>query len=182
MHPWIEKMVRQVQNNPPSCLSGFRVTPAHAVPWNDWAGWALACSCGVRNGNLLGHPLVDCDPEYDGPPRFVSPLAFLCSSCGKATEIIDTEQHGYNSEINKAAGESDDSNHRGSGKRQSVPCPKCGGGEFTITAFCAHSHFDLIEDEPELEPRAQEYFDSFDCHGTCVSCGKESSLAHFELA
>jgi hypothetical protein len=46
----------------------------------------------------------------------------------------------------------------------------------------SHSHFDLVEDELELEPRAQEYFDSFDCHGTCAGCGKDSSLANFELA
>ena len=61
-------------------------------------------------------------------------------------------------------------------------CPECGASEFSITAFCSHPHFDLIEDEPELEPRAQEYFDSFDCRGTCTGCGKASSLANFELA
>lgn len=48
--------------------------------------------------------------------------------------------------------------------------------------FCAHPHFDLIEDEPELEPRAQEYFDAFDCRGKCTGCGDEYSLANFELA
>ena len=182
MDPWIKKMVRQVQNNPPTCLSGFRATSSHAEPWNDWAGWSLACSCGATKGKLLGHSLTDCDPEYAGPPLFVSPLAFLCSSCGKTTEIIDTKQHGYNSEIGKAEGESLDSNYRGTGQRQSVPCPECAGTEFSITVLCAHPHFDLIEDEPELEPRAQEYFDAFDCRGKCASCGKESSLANFELA
>jgi len=130
---------------------------------------------------LLGHSLKECNPEYDGPPLFVSPLAFLCSSCGKTTEILDTKQHGYNSEISKG-GENYDSNYRGTGARQAVPCPECGTSEFSMTAFCAHPHFDLIEDEPELEPRAQEYFDSFDCRGKCAACGKESSLANFELA
>ncbi len=182
MHPFIEKMVRQVQQHPPSCLSGFCVSRSHAEPWSNWAGWSLTCSCGATKGKLLGHPLKECNPEYDGAPLFVSPLAFLCSSCGKTTEIIDTKQHGYNSEIGKAEGQSWDSNYRGSGERQSVPCPECGASEFSITAFCAHPHFDLIEDEPELEPRAQEYFDSFDCRGKCAACGKESSLANFELA
>lgn len=101
MHPWIEKMVRHVRTTPPSCLGGFRVTPAHPEPWNDWIAWDLACSCGATEGKLLGHPLKDCNPEYDGPALFVSPLAFWCSSCGKTTEIIDTKQHGYNSEIGK---------------------------------------------------------------------------------
>ena len=148
----------------------------------DWAGWALTCSCGESKGKLLGHSLKDCNSDYDGPPLFVSPLAFLCSSCTKTTEIIDTKQHGYNSEIGKAVGESYDSNYRGTGERQAVPCPECGASEFSITAFCAHPHFDLIEDEPALEPRAQDYFHSFDCRGKCAWCGKESSLADFELA
>jgi hypothetical protein len=182
MHPFIQKMVRQVQQQPPSCLRGFGVSPSHVEPWNDWAGWALTCSCGATDGKLLGHPLKDCNPEYNGPPLFVSPLAFLCSSCGKTTEIIDTKQHGYDSEIGRAEGQSWDSNYRGSGVRQSVPCPECGASQFSITAFCAHPDFDLIEDEPGLELRAQEYFVSFYCRGKCVACGKESSLADFELA
>ncbi len=177
-----ERLVRQVLQHPPSCLSGFRVSPSHTQPWNDWAGWALACTCGSTKGKLLGHPLKECNPEYDGPPEFVSPLAFECSSCGKTTEIIDTKQHGYEAEVEKAFGKSSESNLRGSGKRQSVPCPKCGAREFSITGYCCHSHFDLIEDEPELEPRAQEYFDAFDCRGTCAACGEDSSLANFELA
>ncbi len=182
MDPWIEKMIRHVQTTPPSCLSGFQVFPSHADPWNDWAAWALTCSCGGNRGKLLGHSLKDCNPDDDGPPVFVSPLGFQCSTCGKTTEIIDTKHHGYDSEISKAAGTSHDSNYRGTGDRQAVPCPECGGNQFSITAFFAHPHFDLIEDEPELEPRVQEFFDSFDCHGTCASCGKESSLANFELA
>jgi len=32
MHPFIEKMVRQVHQYPPICLAGFRVSPAHAEP------------------------------------------------------------------------------------------------------------------------------------------------------
>lgn len=181
MDAWVKKMVRHVKETPPSCLCGFSVSPAHAKRWNGWAGWSLACSCGADRGKLLGHPLKDCNPRYDGPPVFVSPLAFFCSSCGKTTEIIDTKQHGYNSEISKP-GKSYDSNYRGTGKLQAVPCPECGEPEFSITALCAYPDFDLIEAEPELEPRAQEYIDSFDCLGRCAACGKELSLANFELA
>jgi hypothetical protein len=127
--------------------------------------------------------LKKCKPDYDGAPLFVSPLGFRCSSCSKTTEIIDTKQHGYNSEIGKLEGErSYDSNYRGSGKRQPIPCPECGATEFSLKVFCAHPYFDLIEDEPDLAPRAQDYFDAFDCRGACASCGKESSLANFELA
>jgi hypothetical protein len=179
MHPWVQKMVRHVQSTPPSCLSGFRVTPAHAGPWNDWAAWALTCACGSSRGKLLGHPFNN---GRGNESLFVSPLAFQCSSCGKTTEIIDTKRHGYNAEIDKMEGKSYDFNARGTGERQAVPCPSCGGLDFSLTALCAHSHFELIEDQPELEPLAQEFFDSFICRGKCGSCGKESNLAGFELA
>jgi hypothetical protein len=181
MNAWFKKMVRHVKETSPWCLSGFALSPSHPKRWNGWVGWALACSCGANRGKLLGHPLKNCKPGYDGPPLIVSPLAFSCCSCGKTTEIIDTKQHGYNSAISKPA-KSRDSNYRGTGKRQAVPCPECGEREFSIMVLCAHSNFDLIEDFPELEARTQEYFDSFNCAGICASCGKKSSLASFELA
>lgn len=182
MDPFIKRLVKQVQEHAPSCLSGFRVSPPGAESWNDWAGWSLACSCGATQGKVLGHSLKDCNPKYDGSPVFVSPLAFECSACGKTTEIIDTQEHGYNSEIGKLEGGGGDSNYRGSGERQPIPCPQCNASEFSVTARFLHSHFDLIDDEPELEPRAQEFFDGFDCVGKCAACNAESSLAGFELA
>ena len=181
MGSWFQKMVKRVREVPPACLRGFTVTPLHPARWSGRVGWALRCRCGGRTGKLMAHPLAKYNPDYHGPPVFISPLAFRCAPCGKTTPIIDTQRHGYNSEIDKP-GESLDSNYRGTGRRQEVPCPKCGGREFSLTAFCAHSDFDLIEDEPELEPRAQEYFDWFECRGACASCGKQSSLADFELA
>jgi hypothetical protein len=180
---WIENLVRLVQTKPPSCLSGFRTTPvARAQKYAHLAGWALACSCGSTRGKLLGYPITDFNPTYNGPPMFVSPLAFLCSSCDKTTEIIDTQQHGYDSEISKPYGKSSDTNRRGTGPRQVMQCSKCRRQEFSMTAVCTYSDFDLIEDEPGLEPRVQEYFDSFGCFGTCAECGQESCMAGFELA
>lgn len=176
-------MVRHVQTKPPSCLRGFRITPVVRVhEFTHWAGWALACSCGATKGKLLGYSLKDLNPQYNGPQLFVSPLAFLCSSCDKTIEIIDTKQHGYDAEISKPYGKTLNTSYYGTGPRQVVQCAGCGRQEFSITAFCAHSHFDLIEDEPELEPRVQDYFDAFGCRGKCAHCGQESCLADFELA
>lgn len=182
MDPWIKRMVRQVRALPPSCLAGFHVSPVHARAWDHWAAWALTCPCGGSKGRILGHPLRNLAPDYDGPPAFASPLSFACSSCGTTTPIIDTGLHGYNSEVSKDEGRSCDPNYRGSGRGEAIPCPHCGAAGFSVRVMCGHSHFDLIEDEPELEPRAQEFFDSFQCRGTCSACGKGSTLASFELA
>jgi hypothetical protein len=179
---WFGKMVRQVQSRPPTCLAGFRVTPLIDDEWEECARFAIACSCGGTKGKLLGHPLSSCNPEYAGSPCYVSPLAVQCGSCGRTTELIDTKIHGYNAEISKLDDGIGDSNYRGSGDRAIVTCPECGGNEFSFTVHFGHSHFDLIQDEPELEPRAQEFMDGFDCRGLCTSCGAEASRANFELA
>jgi len=132
---------------------------------------------------LLGYPLSELNPDYEAEPLFMSPLNFRCSSCGAKTQIIDTKEHGYNSEIARLEGEqSFDSNYRGSGQPQEALCPQCEGSEFSITVKCLHSHFDLIEDEPDLEPRVQDFFDGFECFGTCSSCGEMTSFAGCELA
>ena len=101
MDSWSNKMAQHVKETPPSCLSGFSVAPSDGKQGARWVGWTLSCPCGGNKGKLLGHALKARNPAYDGPPRFVSPLAFFCPACGRTTVIIDTELHGYHSETNK---------------------------------------------------------------------------------
>jgi hypothetical protein len=113
----------------------------------------------------------------------LSPLAFRCAKCGTVTEIIDTNEHGYDAENGKIIeSEFRSSTIRGNGERSAFPCTECKETEFQPTALFMHSHFDLIEDFPELEPRVQDFFDAFGCKGKCANCGTESSIADFELA
>lgn len=182
MSEWFDKVVRHVLHTPPSCLSGFVCEPITSGSWANRAIWTVTCRCGESIGRVLGYQLGDFNPEYKGGDRFIGPLAFRCSACDRVTEVIDTKQHGYNSEIGKPDGKSWDSNYRGTGERVTIPCPGCKGQLFSVTTEFGHQHFDLVEDEPELEPRAKEYFDSFALRGRCVGCGKESVLTDFELA
>jgi hypothetical protein len=71
---------------------------------------------------------------------------------------------------------------RGEGEPIAAACSACGEQQFTFKLCFMHAHFDLIEDEPELEPRAQDYFDAFNCDGKCVKCDQEASLANYETA
>lgn len=183
MHSWIEKIVRRVRETPPACLEGFQVTPVLKEPWNHWVTWAVSCTCGTDTGRLKGYPLKDYNSEYDGPELFLSPLAFECTSCNKTTEIIDTKLHGYDSECDKLQGKPTlDANSRGSGMPKIFACPHCGETGFQLQVQCAHPHFDLIEDSPELEPRTQDFFDAFGVRATCKVCGTESNPASYELA
>jgi hypothetical protein len=182
MHEWIRKMVRHVQVTPPTCLRNVTAAPVHPNPWNDWTAWSLACSCGERRGKVLGYSLADYKRSYKGPELFISPLAFRCGACDKRAEILDTKKHGYNAEIRKRSGGSGDASYRGTGERKVFACPRCGASDFFVTVHFSYPHFDLMEDEPALEPHAQDFFHALDCRGACVACGNELSLANFETA
>jgi hypothetical protein len=106
----------------------------------------------------------------------------MCSECGSTIEVLDTKLHGYDAECDKASGVSYDAHYRGNGPRTAIPCSNCGLTEFVAKATFGHSHFDLMQDIPELEPLAHDYFDAFTCRGTCCKCEKESILVSFELA
>ena len=103
-------------STPPSCVGGFRLTRAElpialdrvksaSVEWEICikSVWRLGCNCGEERGHVLGHPLRDLNPDYDGP-EFLGPLGFECSACGKVTEIIDTDLHGYHVEVARIEG------------------------------------------------------------------------------
>ena len=176
---WYRRMVRQVLEFPPSCLDGFQVDriPLEDDRWDDRVEWKIACPCGGESGKILGYPLRDLKPSYDGPEFFVSPLAFQCSNCERVIEIIDTDKHGYDGECGHGA-----ATLRGEGDQVAFACLSCSEGRFRVVTCFQHSHFDIIDDDPVLEPVAQNYFDWFDCVGVCTSCGEKQSFGDYELA
>jgi hypothetical protein len=183
MNEWYDRIVNQVRSTPPECLRGFRTAAVKNMgPWEENIGWQLTCECGAKQGKILGYSLKEYSSDYLGPEIFVGPLAFQCSSCGKTTEIIDTDLHGYDAEIGKLEGKQFSVTIRGQGKRKSFPCLNCQATSFGVTVCFFHNNFDIIEDEPDLEPRSQDFFDAFDCLGVCVACSEESRIANFELA
>ena len=112
----------------------------------------------------------------------MSPLAFKCSECGRCTEIIDTHVHGYDGEYDRRFGKVNKTTKRGGGAREIFLCHKCESAEFTAVGSFPHSHFDHIEDEPELEPYAMDFFDSFALKAVCTSCRHEMFVCSYELA
>jgi hypothetical protein len=176
---WYERLVRQVLEHPPSCLEGFRTerVSLEGDTWDDRVEWKIECPCGGESGKILGYPLRDLEASYEGPVLFVSPLAFQCANCDRVIQIIDTNKHGYDGECGHGA-----ATIRGEGERATFACQFCCEMTFRVATSFQHSHFDIIEDEPELEPVAQNYFDWFACKGVCTNCGEEQGFGDYELA
>src|ERR671934_683040 len=136
MNGELERIKDRLRNPPPACVRGFRLTPAELPEyWDDncKSVWQLACTCGEEQGAILGYSLKDYNPDYAGPEVFISPLAFECVSCGKITEIIDTDRHGYHSQVAKLEGGVGSVQYRGQGPRARFACPACGVTRFSVT-------------------------------------------------
>lgn len=177
-----QAILRQVRTVPPACFGKLHSTPAHAAEWNGHARWSVACPCGNATGAVLGYPLDEVSGDSSLKDLFVGPLAFRCSTCDAVTEMFDSAAHGYNAEISKESGVPETGGYRGEGPRAAAACPGCGKSAYRVVGDFSHSHFDHIEDEPDLLDSAQDYFDGFGCVATCASCGHEWWVASFELA
>lgn len=170
----------RLRKTPPRCLAGFRVEPA-TVPNVTFDGhradlnkvYKLSCTCGHSQFRALGHQLKN----DHGDDIFVSPLALECAACGKITELIDTDQHGYDAEI---VGRS--TTIRGEGPRTHFACDRCRVRPMTAFARFEHSGEELADSFIEENPNPQDYFSWFSLVGTCEGCKRTLNVADFECA
>lgn len=177
-----ERIAQHLRSTPPSCVRNFRLIPAELpVNWDDSCKsvWRLSCSCGGEQGRVLGFPRRECNKDYDGPECFLSPLSFECMACGEVAEIIDTDKHGYHSEVAKRDGGIGSVKYRGQGQPESFPCPACQGNVFEVTVGFVYwpACFDLFLEEPELP--CEDFFIVFLSYGRCVACRQLSVLTDF---
>jgi hypothetical protein len=160
----IDRITQFLRTTAPACVAGFRLTPAELpIEWDDntRSVWRLACNCGGEQGRVLGYPLADYKDWPGGDGIFISPIGFECSACGKVTEVIDTDLHGYHPEVAKREGGIGSAKYRGEGPRMVWPCPQCKGEVFGLTvAFIFwDAAFDVVE-EPGWP--LQEFFNAAD--------------------
>ncbi|MBO0759269.1 MAG: hypothetical protein J2P54_25800 [Bradyrhizobiaceae bacterium] len=133
--------------------------------------WRLQCKCGCRRGGLLGHYLRDYNQDYRGD-EMVTPIDFQCSTCAQATEILDTEKHGYHAEVGKLEGGIGSAKIRGVGEQRIYCCKRCENNIFDFIVGFVYWNFDIIFDEPELP--AQNFFNEFIVLITCDRCDRSS--------
>jgi hypothetical protein len=171
-----------LQATPPSCIAGFRAKAVHGAKWRNGVEWSLRCACGSGSGAVLAYPLSSLDATFRGEEFWVSPMRLRCEQCSKVTEIIDTARHGYDAQLAAISGRKHGGGYRGSGDPTAVHCPRCGAVNCSVRARFSHPHLDLFEDEPQLRPRAQEFFDVFTLRAKCCGCGEDWKVTSFELA
>jgi hypothetical protein len=176
----LREVEARLLNTPPRCLEGFAVEPvtlngvaldSHGTGLNKV--YKLACACGHDRFRVLGHHLKN----DRGEVVFVSPLALECAGCAKVTELIDTEQHGYDSELGHGS-----ATMRGAGTRTPFACERCGVRPMIAYARFEHSGEDLADSFVEEFPNVQDYFSWFSLVGRCAGCGRMLNVADFECA
>lgn len=169
----------RLRTTPSRCLEGFRLEPSglegmsfdgHGEPINKV--YRLRCACGHDHFRVLGHHL-----KNEGTPIFVSPLALECAGCGKVTELIDTDEHGYDAELGHGT-----ATIRGTGRRTPFACDKCGVRPMTAHARFEHASDTLEDSTGEFTGNEHNLFTWFSLVGECQGCGRVLAVADFECA
>jgi hypothetical protein len=175
------QLIKRLRTTPPSCLSDFKIKPAQLpTPFdsNPCSVWQIACRCGGGRGRFMGYPLKSYNTDYDGPETFISPLAFECTECNRATELLDTDRDGYHAEVALREGDGVGSAKlRGQGPRPSFTCPGCGAEQFeVVVGFVFWYPDELLE---EFDGEWEELFNVFLCYCKCAGCDEVSQPTDF---
>ncbi len=173
----------RIARTAPACLKPVRKGPVQAIiekgdPYT--VAWRVGCACGATSGAVLGYPLGDFNTGYKGPMLFVTPLGYDCAACGKVTDFLDTDQHGYNSEIGKLEGGGGSAAYRGEGKRTRFVCPTCRKDRVEVTMQFAYwdGALEVLEEDPSLP--AADFFNMAVCLAKCVGCGTVTPASEME--
>ncbi len=158
---WINAIQRDLCNNAPNCVQGFRRMPTQ-LPC-EWRGmwdegfrtvWKLSCNCGEEIGEVLGYRGSRIMPGWEGAEAFLSPLAFKCVGCGTQTEIIDTDRHGYHAEVAKIEDGTESCKARGERLPDRFICPDCREPRFSmVVAFARAEGSSMMIDVVDRGPR-----------------------------
>ena len=186
--------------HPPRCIAGFIARPTvlpdiefdgHAsksqidievplgvriyAPENVNIVFALFCLCGANRHFAHGYRWVD--SGFDDCAVFLSPLVLECTVCGKRTQVIDTDLHGYDSELGHGSATA-----RAEGEDAVFECANC--GQHQIEAYVRFEYSDDLigGDFPRFAGREQELFTWFNLIGKCSQCAHVMIISDFECS
>lgn len=176
----IRQAEERLRNTPPRCLTGFKLGASkfqniafdgHGEPLNKV--YHLICGCGHDRFRVMGHSVRN----DRGVAVFVSPLGLECAKCGMLTELIDTDQHGYDAELGHGS-----ATMRGEGRRTPFTCQACGKSEMTAHARFEHAPDTLQDSTGLFTGREHDLFTWFSLVGQCAECDQLLRVADFECA
>jgi hypothetical protein len=188
------------RSHPPRCIAGFTARPSE-LPGVEFDGhvsmsqlnfevppgvtidapehinpaFALSCQCGGDRHYVHCYRWVNA--AFNNAVVTLSPLVLECAACGKMTELLDTDVHGYDSELGHGS-----ATVRAQGERVLFECPAC--GRQPLEAFVRFEYPDDLFDGdwPEFAGREQELFTWFSLVGRCAQCSQRLPVADFECA
>ena len=188
------------RSHPPRCITGFNAQPTelpdvqfdgHAsasqvninVPGVKIEGpehvnpvFALSCSCGADRHYVRGYQWTN--PDFNNARVLLSPLTLECVSCGKVTDLLDTEIHGYDAELGAGS-----ATVRAEGEKVVYECDQCGRQAFEV--YVRFEYPDDLFFEGEFEDFAgheQDLFTWFSLVGKCPQCSRLLAVADYECA
>jgi hypothetical protein len=193
--------VSYFRGHPPRCLAGFNVrpTPLPGVKFDGHASvpqfkidvspgvtiegpehinpvFALSCRCGGSQHYIHGYRWIN--PDYHNAVVFLSPLFLECAICGKMTDLLDTDVHGYGAELGHGS-----ATVRAVGDRIVFECPNCGRQSFDTFVRFEYSDDLFDRDFPEFTGREQELFSWFSLLvSKCPKYCQVLAVADFECA
>lgn len=110
---------------------------------------------------------------------FVGPHFLECAACGKQTELLDLEKHGYDAELGHGC-----YSFRSCGTAGVFECRTCGRQPFeTLVIFsysCAEDYF--ASPDEATAGREQDLFDWVSVGATCAKCSKLQRVTDYECS
>jgi hypothetical protein len=192
--------VSYFRSHPPRCIAGFIARPTE-LPGVEFDGhvsmsqlnidvppgvtisapehinpvFALSCQCGGQRHYVHGYRWSN--PDFHNAVVFLSPLTLECAACGKRTDLLDTDIHGYDAELGHGSATA-----RAEGEPVVFECPSC--GRQPLEAFVRFEYPDDLFDGnfPEFAGREQDLFTWFNLVGKCPQCSQVLPVADFECA
>jgi hypothetical protein len=176
----LAEVLERVRAQPPRCITVVRPVPLpHPLLGMDrypgLAYFRIGCPCREGAAFILGHWLHNEDAP--GEDFFTGPLAIECPKCGRVSEFMDPEQHGYDGEIGA------NTTTVGHGQRSRFSCSNCAIATpmLAMPGFSYKKIDDWHASADELR-RPQDFFGAFWLYGACTQCRELSNVVGFECA
>jgi hypothetical protein len=175
-----KKSDQGIVKEPPRCIAEYEIDESSALlerveSRDGLVHYALRCTCGEKNVNVLGHTAVN--EAYPGRQIFIGPLALECLGCGSIMELMDPRKDGYDAEFGYCY------SMVGDGSRDKFKCSKCRREPMEVVAGFEYSlDKDEIESDEEMSEHPQDFFMWFTLCGQCESCGAFQEISQYECA